>query len=64
MEWDEDEWVNLLVIMCIILQNTNKNTKTRGMDYDTGLAVIHLEISCFLGLEIILYYQNFSRMLT
>jgi hypothetical protein len=36
VELEEDDWVNLLLILCIILQNVNKNNKTRG-----GLAVSH-----------------------
>ena len=32
VERDEDNRVNLLLILCIILQNINKNNKTRGTD--------------------------------
>jgi len=32
VERDEDSRVNLVLILCIILQNVNKNNKTRGTD--------------------------------
>ena len=46
------------MLFLIILQSTNKNTKTHGMDLDKGFAVSHLEISCSWDLEIFLNLQT------
>jgi hypothetical protein len=42
VELEEDDWVNLLLILCIVLQNVNKNNKIcRGLAVSRlGLVVL------------------------
>jgi hypothetical protein len=55
---NEDNWVNLLLIICIIMQNTpTKTPKTHGTNSDTGLTVHHSEISCSCGVKHILLVE-------